>query len=89
MRHAVKPSCRFGCRFLQISDSLWLCPHASFGEGSYMIGAVQDARRMVERAGGYDKLLSDEVHAEAARRDKQKKRAERAAATRAATLRYD
>lgn len=58
MKHVVKPTCRHKCRFLQISDELWLCPHASYGRLSYMKGAVEDARALMERHGGYDGLLA-------------------------------
>jgi hypothetical protein len=53
----MKPRCRFGCRFIQVSDRLWLCPHASWGEASYMLGAVEEARRLLEKVGGYDTVL--------------------------------
>lgn len=56
-RNAVKPRCRFGCRFIQVSDNLWLCPHASFGSASYLKGAVDAAWAMVEKAGGYDAIV--------------------------------
>jgi hypothetical protein len=57
-RHAVKPRCKYHCKFLQIADELWLCPHASYGAASYMLGAVEEGRRLLERAGGYDAVLA-------------------------------
>jgi hypothetical protein len=58
MKHYIKPTCKFGCRFLQITPSLWLCPHAAYGEASYLLGAVEQARALLERQGGYDGVLS-------------------------------
>jgi hypothetical protein len=88
-RHYVKPSCRFKCRFIQITDELWLCPHASFGAASYKLGAVEEARRLLEQAGGYDqvlgKILAEEAEARAERDDAREK-ARRIAA---ASVRYD
>lgn len=81
MRNVVKPECRHGCRFIQISDSLWLCPHASYGSSSYLKGAVEAARRALEQAGGYIKIVAALEAVEVARakareeeRDKQRKR---------------
>lgn len=77
----VKPNCRHGCKFLQVSDGLWLCPHAAYGRASYLKGAIEEGRRLMERAGGYDALLAriterdDEKRAE--RRRKQKAAGER------------
>lgn len=61
MKHFVKPECRHGCRFLQITESLWLCPHSAYGEASYLRGAVEQARATLERAGGYDTVLAAQV----------------------------
>lgn len=58
MKHYVKPKCKHECRFIQVSDNLWLCPHAAYGEASYLTGAVEDARRLLEKAGGYDAVLA-------------------------------
>jgi hypothetical protein len=85
MKHVVKPSCRHGCRFLQIADGLWLCPHAAYGESSYMLGAIEEARRVLERAGGYDAVLAKIQNAEfekkEARRLEREARQNRAAAS--------
>jgi len=59
---------------LQISDELWLCPHASYGRLSYMKGAVQEARRLLEQQGGYDHVLSNVLAAEEARRMERQER---------------
>ncbi len=75
MKHYVKPECRHGCRFLQITPALWLCPHASYGEASYLVGAVKEARRLLERQGGYETVLAGIVAEEEKRR--KKKREER------------
>ncbi|HXJ29480.1 MAG TPA: hypothetical protein VNG35_02515 [Gemmatimonadales bacterium] len=68
MKHYVKPECRFKCRFLEITPALWLCPHAAFGEASYLKGAVEDARVLLARAGGYDVVLARVVTEEDMRR---------------------
>lgn len=47
-----------GCEWLQITEALWLCPHAAYGEATIGSGVVEDARRMLERAGGYAVLLA-------------------------------
>jgi hypothetical protein len=85
----VKPECRHKCRFLQITDTLWLCPHAAYGETSYMKGAVEEARAILERLGGYDVVLrkledSEQKRAEE-QREKQRSRQQRLAST----LRYE
>jgi hypothetical protein len=63
-RHVVRPSCRHKCRFLQISDELWLCPHAAFGRLSYLKGAIEEGRRLLDRQGGYEAVLARIVAAE-------------------------
>lgn len=68
MKTVVKPECRHGCTFLQISNQLWLCPHASYGAGSYLKGAVEEARQLLERAGGYDAVLDKINKAKEAKR---------------------
>ena len=79
MKHYVKPECKHGCRFLQITPALWLCPHASYGEASYLKGAVDDARELLAKAGGYDAVLARIVEAEEAKRaDAREEREERA-----------
>jgi len=85
----VKPECRHRCRFLQITDRLWLCPHAAYGEASYMQGAVDEARALLERMGGYQVVLRKLEDSESKRadeqRDKQRARLQRLAGT----LRYE
>ena len=63
-RATRRPKCQYGCRFLQITESLWLCPHTSYGASSYLLGAVDEARRMIERNGGYNAMLEDIMAAE-------------------------
>jgi len=70
MRHLVKPECRHGCRFLQITPALSICPHMAFGEASYLLGAEDEARRMLDRAGGYEAVLARVVAGEESRRQK-------------------
>lgn len=68
MKHYVKPECKYGCRFLLITPGLWLCPHADYGEASYLKGAVEEARAMLEKAGGYDFVLAGIVEKEEAKK---------------------
>lgn len=58
MRRVVKPKCKFGCTFIEVTPSLFLCPHASYGSASYLKGADEEARRLLDRAGGYDVVLA-------------------------------
>ncbi len=76
MKHYVKPECRHGCRFIAITPALSLCPHASFGEASYLKGAVDEARALLERAGGYETVLAGIIKQEEARKDAARKERE-------------
>ena len=58
MKHYVQPECKHKCRFVQVTDELWLCPHASYGATSYLTGAVEAARALLEKAGGYEAVLA-------------------------------
>lgn len=69
MKHYVKPECKYGCRFLQITPALWLCPHASYGEASYLKGAVDEARALLDKAGGYTTVLAGIVAKEEAKKE--------------------
>jgi hypothetical protein len=64
MRHVTAPRCRFKCRLLPITDNLWLCPHASWGDAVYQLGAEEEGRRLMDKAGGYDVLLAKIMDAE-------------------------
>ena len=75
MRRATTPRCKHGCRFLEITPGLFLCPHASWGFTSNLRGAEEEARRLLERAGGYETLLAKIVEQEDKR--KEEKREER------------
>ena len=81
MKHYVKPECKHGCRFLQVSDDLWLCPHAAYGATSYKKGAIAEARALLEKAGGYQAVLErlekkeDETRAAARKKKEEKDRA--------------
>jgi len=76
MRHPVKPECRHGCRFLQLTPALTLCPHTAYGEASYLKGAVEDARALLEKLGGYEAVLMRTIKKEDERRyDKEEERA--------------
>lgn len=76
MKHLVKPECKHGCRFLQITPALALCEHASYGEASYLAGAVEEARRLLERAGGYNVVLAGIVREEEAKKEARQKERE-------------
>jgi hypothetical protein len=53
-----KDACRLGCTMVKVTEVMWLCPHASWGWGSNLAGAEAEARRIMERAGGYDAILA-------------------------------
>jgi len=78
-------TCRYKCRLLQITDELWLCPHTSYGPMAWKLGAVEEARRLLERAGGYQALLerveAEEARAKADREDAHQHRREVADST--------
>jgi len=56
VKRAVKPRCKYGCTFIEVTPALFLCEHADYGAASYLKGAVEEARRLVERAGGFEKI---------------------------------
>lgn len=56
MKRAVKPRCKYGCTFIEVTPALFLCEHADYGAASYLKGAVEEARRLVEKAGGFEKI---------------------------------
>ena len=58
MRRVLKPRCRYGCRFLDITPGLSLCPHTAYGWASNLKGAVEEARAMLEKQGGFDAVLA-------------------------------
>lgn len=89
MKHYVKPECKFKCRFLQITDAIWVCPHAAYGEGTDRIGAVEEARRLLERAGGYDQVLAGIQRAEFERKEAARKKREDKQTRLAQSIRYD
>jgi hypothetical protein len=89
VKHYVKPECKHGCRFLQVSQGLWLCPHAAYGEASYYKGAIEDARKLLEKAGGYDAVLSRVVAEEEERKEDQRKRREEKQKRLADSVRYE
>jgi hypothetical protein len=84
----MKPRCRFKCRFVQITDNLLLCPHAAWGEASSKLGAIEEGRRLLERAGGYEVVLARIVEAENAKREAAKEKREQKAKHLESTLRY-
>jgi len=85
----VKPECRNKCRFLQITDTLWLCPHAAYGEASYMQGAVEEARALLECMGGYQVALRKLEDSEAKRADEQRGKQRAKLERLAGSLRYE
>jgi hypothetical protein len=62
---------------------LWLCPHAAYGEASYYKGAIEEARALVERSGGYEAVLAriegKEAEARAAARERREAKQRRLA----------
>jgi hypothetical protein len=56
VKRAVKPRCKYGCTFIEVTPALFLCEHADYGAASYLKGAVEEARRLVEKAGGFEKI---------------------------------
>jgi hypothetical protein len=50
-------ACRQECEGIQVTEQLWVCPHTAWGWQSNLKGAVDEARRMIERAGGYNQML--------------------------------
>jgi len=89
VKHVVKPRCRFGCRFIQVSTNLWLCPHASFGSASYLKGAVEEARAMVEKAGGYEAIVRRLQDQEGQRKHDREDALEQGRVNIARSVRYD
>ena len=89
MKHLIKPSCKYGCRFLQVTDELWLCPHAAYGQASYLRGAVEEGRQLLERAGGYEAVLERIVAAEDKKKEERRERREQKSERLAASVRYD
>jgi hypothetical protein len=89
MKNVVKPECRHGCRFFQINDTLWMCRHASYGDGSYRLGTVVAAREAIERAGGFDKLEADRDAAEARVREAKEQEQRQRATRLVQSLRYE
>lgn len=88
VKHEVTPDCNHGCRFIRVSDELWLCPHTSYGRASYLKGAVEEGWRLLERAGGYDKLIADQLEAEAQAKIERATERERARELANKALRY-
>lgn len=56
MRNAVKPKCKHGCTFIEVTPNLYLCEHADYGSATNLKGAVEEARRLVAKAGGFEKI---------------------------------
>lgn len=63
----MRPECKHKCRFILITPDLYLCPHAAYGKATSRKGAVEEARQLLERQGGYFEVL-DRVEAEEERR---------------------
>ena len=89
MKNVVKPECRHGCRFHQINDTLWMCRHASYGDGSYRLGTVADARALIEKMGGFERLDADRDKAEAREREAKEKEQRQKAQRLVQSLRYE
>ena len=89
MKHYVKPECKYKCRFLQITDGLWMCPHAAYGEATDRKGAVEEARGLLARAGGYDAVLARVEGAEEAKREEARKKKQDKTKRLAESVRYE
>ena len=89
MKHYVTPTCKQKCRFLQITDGLWLCPHAAYGEATDKKGAVEEGRALLARAGGYEAVVARVLAAEAVKREEQRKKKEGKVRRLAESLRYE
>lgn len=88
MKHVVKPKCKYNCRILQVTDSIWLCPHLAYGEGTDLKGAVEAARELIDRAGGYDAVLARVENAESQRREEAKQKRDSKAQRIAESVKY-
>jgi hypothetical protein len=88
MRHPTKPACRHKCRFIQITNELWLCPHAAWGASTDLKGAIEEGRKLLERAGGYDLVLRRVVAAEEAKRKAREEERERKHQRQRESLKY-
>lgn len=89
MKHYVKPECKHRCRFIQVTDELWLCPHAAYGATSYMLGAVAEARALLEKSGGYAAVLAKIVAREDEQRAAARERREEKQKRLAQSVRYE
>jgi hypothetical protein len=89
VKHYLKPQCRHKCRFVQVTEELWLCPHAAYGAASYLSGAIADARALLERAGGYDAVLKRIVEREEEQRAAARERAQSKSRRLAESVRYE
>lgn len=89
MRRASMPRCRHGCRFIEITSGLFLCPHASWGFTSNLLGAVEEARALLARAGGYDEVLANVVAAEDKRKQDREAKRQNTLERLSATLKYE
>jgi hypothetical protein len=88
MRRVVKPRCKHGCQFIQITDNLFLCPHAAYGAGSYKLGAVDAARALLERHGGYEAVVARMQKEEQQRREQREQQQREANQRAASSVRY-
>jgi hypothetical protein len=49
-------ACPHGCEMVQITDQLWLCDHQAYGWASNLRGAEAEARALVAKLGGLQRL---------------------------------
>lgn len=64
-----KIMCKRGHRMIEIVPGLHLCECSDYGRLSYRKGATEEARRLIARAGGLEKLR-DAIEAEEERKRK-------------------
>jgi hypothetical protein len=77
----AQPTCSKGCRMVLITPNLWLCPHASYGSMVSLRGAVEEGRRLMQQAGGYQKIR-DQLDKQDQERAQEKAEARERAASR-------
>jgi hypothetical protein len=60
-------------RMIEVVDGLWLCECASYGRLASLKGAEEEARRIVDRAGGLGKMRDAIELAEAMVKEKRER----------------
>jgi len=63
---------------IEVVEGLFLCECASYGRLASLKGAVEEARRVVDRAGGLARLREDVERAESTAKEKRQRAREEA-----------